>query len=80
MALATNEEIFDAVKILDSKVDGLTVSVARLETWQETHEKRSNSQNRHIDRLRDRINLQGIVVGMGEVIIALIAILKGGGS
>ena len=78
--MATNEEILDAVTILDGKVDDLTVSVARLETWQETHEKRTNCHERYINGLRDRINLQGIAVGMGEVIIALIAILKGGGS
>ena len=78
--MATNEEIFDAVKTLDGKVDGLVVSVARLETWKETHEKRANCHQKYINGLRDRINLQGIVVGMGEVIIALIAIFRGGGS
>lgn len=53
------------------------VALARLETWRDDHEKRVNGLNGKFESLRNRMTVQGVVVGLGEVILAIIAILRG---
>ena len=81
----TNEEILGAIKAQDGNIEqlkdnvsALCVSIGKLEQWRNNHEKRANGFEKAISTLRTRINTQGAVIGIGEIIIAAIAILKGG--
>lgn len=81
----TNEEILAAIKAqggsieeLKGDINALCISIGKLEQWRNNHEKRANGFEKAVSTLRTRINTQGAVVGIGEIIIAAIAILKGG--
>lgn len=84
----TNAEILDALhsfqegaelqfrEIQQNQTDTF-VAIARLETWRDDHEKRVNGINGKVEALRNRTTIQGVVMGLGEVILAAIAILRG---
>ena len=66
-----------AIDGLTSEVQGLRIDVAKLQTWRNGHEAVHGGERNRLDKLESRTTLQGAVVGIGEVIIAAIAILGG---
>lgn len=63
-------EKFDA---LDEKVDRLCVEITKLQTWRDTHAEKHGMEQKQVDDLARRVDIQAVVMGAGEAVIAAIA-------
>lgn len=68
-----------AIDGLTSEVQSLCIEMAKVQTWRNGHEAMHRNEKARLEKLESRTTLQGIVVGMGEIIIAAVAFLRGGG-
>lgn len=69
-----------AIDGLTSEVQGLRIDVAKLQTWRNGHEAVHEGEKDRLGKLESRTTLQGVVVGVGEIIVAIIAIFGFGGK
>lgn len=66
-----------AIDGLTSEVQGLRIDVAKLQTWRNGHESVHESEKDRLDKLESRTTLQGVIIGIGEVIIGAVAFFGG---
>lgn len=76
--LGAMQQQAESIAELDGKVDRLCVAQAKFGQWKTDHEKRTDGLNGALNKLRTRVNVQGTIIGVGEIIIAAIAFLRGG--